>query len=740
MNKKLSLDRTQLKIIAIISMVIDHSAWGFLDFYTPLAQFLHVCGRFTVPIMCFFIAEGFRKTHDLKRYIFRMATYAVVSTIPFYIFFHEEYGYRQNIIFDLLLGLLLLTVLESKLAKWQKILLTILLFGISMTIGGWIIEPMLFILIFYYGRSWKEKVRLFIIADVAMVALLVVAICLNNVYHFSHYEWVWWDKFYLLGFMLALPLLKCYNGEKGKPIIGRHFFYIFYPAHFLVLSTIKAIAIYKIDYYTIYAAMHIVGFLVCVLLLALSLRARPSVGQMAISIFLLMASLYVFGFILEIFAASPDGYYLACLVQYLGEYGALIAALYFVAYMCRMKIPVWVIALHIEVSIYLLYKLLTTRETGFFYKSIGINTDGPFNRPELVHSTGFFISFVFILWMCTEIFVMCLSVLRHGTALDRKRVRLVLYSIIFCWLPYIGTLSGLTKGYEIPAAGLFIVALFLYLCFIKYGTLDSVTLAGENALDHSHEGIVVIDSSYRIQYHNSMVDSILGEYSHNEDVRKWPIMNDVLTGKVKELELNDRIYEFQIEPLVECGFEQGKMVWIIDSTEHISNMKMMSDAANRDGLTGLYNRTYFKTLVDDDVDAGRNGSFLMMDMDNFKMVNDHYGHQRGDNVLKNLAKILASYSDDILYACRVGGDEFCAYLRDVTDRETVEEVITYIMKSFNGTFRENDEVICTISIGAYINKFSDLDNAKIKHCSEMYQAADKLLYKAKESGKNKFVI
>ena len=57
------LSRNQLKLIAITAMVCDHLAWGFLDFMSPLAQILHVIGRFTLPIMCFFIAEGFRRTH-----------------------------------------------------------------------------------------------------------------------------------------------------------------------------------------------------------------------------------------------------------------------------------------------------------------------------------------------------------------------------------------------------------------------------------------------------------------------------------------------------------------------------------------------------------------------------------------------------------------------------------------------------------------------------------------------------
>lgn len=63
------LDRTQLKIIAIAAMVCDHIAWGFVEFMSPLGQFMHIIGRFTLPIMCFFIAEGFGHTSSKKGYI-----------------------------------------------------------------------------------------------------------------------------------------------------------------------------------------------------------------------------------------------------------------------------------------------------------------------------------------------------------------------------------------------------------------------------------------------------------------------------------------------------------------------------------------------------------------------------------------------------------------------------------------------------------------------------------------------
>lgn len=717
-------------------MVIDHTAWGFLDFHTPLAQFLHVCGRLTVPIMCFFIAEGFRKTRNLKKYIGRMATFAVITIIPFYIFFHEEYDYRQNIIFDLLLGLLMLTVLEkSNFAKWLKILLVALLFVVSMTIGGWVVAPQLFILAFYYGRTFREKAKWFILTDVVMVAFLVVAICLNQKYHFSGYDWVWWDKFYLLGFMFALPLLYCYNGEKGKDVLGRYFFYIFYPMHFLVLSGIKALTVTKVSLYSMYLSVHIIVLAAALALVIMTILTKPSRGQGGILLLEVSASLYIVGFILEILGVTADGYYLACLVQYFGEYMAFIAFLIVVSRICRSDIPPFVYALHIVVSIALIYALMTTRETGFFYSYLGVNTSGAFARPEIVHSTGFYLSFAYICVVCIEAAALGIKTFRKGTGIDKKRVRFIFLALLSCWAPYGMTKLGMTAGYEVPAVGIMAATVFLYISFFRYGTLDSVILASENALDHAHEGIIVLDTQYHIIYHNKMVDDVLGELDHNVDIRRDDRMRGVLEDTIDHINVGNEIYEFQVEPLTEKGYVQGLMIWILNATEHYANIEKISDAANRDPLTGLYNRTCFKEMVDADVDDGRNGCFVMMDMDNFKRVNDAYGHQRGDSVLKNLAGILAEFPESKLFACRVGGDEFCAYFRDMTDKDQIAAEIEHILSDFAMTFREADEVKCSISFGVYIN---DRSAGTLKDCSGMYSAADAKLYEAKQSGKNTY--
>lgn len=735
MDRKFSLNRTQLKLIAIVSMVIDHVAWGFVDFYSPLGQFMHVLGRFTIPIMCFFIAEGFRRTHDLRQYIYRMASAAVFTIIPFYLFFGHEYGYRQNIIFDYLLGLLMLTVLEkTKWSRAAKILAVAVLFGVSVTVGGWIITPSMFILVFYYGRDWKQKVKLFVTVNVVTVLSIETAIFLNSRFHFMEYDWTWWSMLYLLGFMLALPVLSLYNGEKGSDRPGSKFFYIFYPAHFIILWAVQKLTVGYDSLYGLYLGIHILVIVVIVIMLEGVLRSQASRGQNAVAIFLVSGAVYVCGFVLEILASSADGYYLACIVQYFGEYIMLISILLFISEACRVSTPRFVYLLHIVVSLGLMYALVTTRETGFFYSYIGVNNENVIGRPELVHATGFWLSLTFMAVICLEIIIFACFVFLRGSKIEKRRMILILCAMVSCWMPILITATGITGGFEIPAIGMLAAGGFMYASLFRYGALDSVALASENALEKAHEGILVLDDMYRVSFHNRIVDDIIGELSHSADLRDHEVVGRILNGEINHIDVADRVYEVTLEELKSGKLTQGTMIWFLDVTEHIQNLRNMQELAHHDPLTGLYNRGYFKKIVDDEVAEGRRGCFLMMDMDNFKMVNDRYGHQRGDSVLINLASILKEYPDDELYACRVGGDEFCAYIRDNTDKEHITSVIDNVMTRFNRTFRSEDDIRCTISIGAVINDDAD----SLMDCSAMYSHADKKLYEAKESGKNTY--
>ncbi|MBO5227985.1 MAG: hypothetical protein J6B39_03220, partial [Lachnospiraceae bacterium] len=445
-----SLNRTQLKFIAICAMVCDHVAWGFVEFWSPLGQVMHVIGRLTIPIMCFFVAEGFKKTSSVSGYIKRMMLFAVVAALPFYLFFGEMYEYRQNIIFDLLLGLLLLAVLENKKFKlWQKIILSAGLFGISMAVGGWVIMPMLYILVFYYVKDFKKQAAWVCGLTVLLQIFLIAAVELNRVLHFSKYDWPWYDKLYFLGFMLPLILLKFYNGEKGKNIFGRYFFYLFYPAHFLVLAGLKAIQA-GVTIYEIYVGLHVISLLVCLAILFIVLWARPSRGQSGTLLLVLAGCTYIFGFLVEITSGNVGGYYAATLTQYFGECILMVGFTMFVAEMCHKEVPAFVYALEGLCGIFVMWLLFTTRETGYFYTYIGIDETGAFPRLVLERSWGFSFFVVYMVVVCGSCFVACIISMMHSGGIERKRMLCTACAIVCPWLPNLIRSMGLTGGHEVP--------------------------------------------------------------------------------------------------------------------------------------------------------------------------------------------------------------------------------------------------------------------------------------------------
>lgn len=247
MNKSNGLTVNTLKWIAIITMVIDHIAWGFVPYESIASIFMHTIGMMTAPIMCFFISEGYYKTRNVSKYALRLGIFAVISYIPYIMFETGKLPNRNsftmlNVIYTLLIGLLALWAYDKIKRKWLKISVIIILCILSL-FGDWLCFAVWFILAFgcNYGDK-KAQLKWYKIAAAAML-LILVGMVLLTISGISGGHITWWDfgntvisKF---GVFIVLPLLKLYNGEKGKSFGGRWFFYIFYPAHLLILAIIK---------------------------------------------------------------------------------------------------------------------------------------------------------------------------------------------------------------------------------------------------------------------------------------------------------------------------------------------------------------------------------------------------------------------------------------------------------------------------------------------------------------------
>lgn len=251
MHTKREISSSTLKLIAMITMLIDHTAAVVMypvmmqsgetfrrllgsgpmmyDVYIFLRQ---VIGRIAFPIFCFLLVEGFQRTGNAYRYALRMLCFALLSEIPFDLALNDvrlEFGY-QNVMFTLLLGLLVLISCDKLegfgFNRWLLSVgkLAVILLGMGAgellrtDYGGY---GVLCISVLYLFR--KNRGRQIIAGTVAFVA----------------------GEYVLMGSLseLLAPLgfipVACYNGKRGLKL--KYLFYFFYPAHLFVLYMIRMI-------------------------------------------------------------------------------------------------------------------------------------------------------------------------------------------------------------------------------------------------------------------------------------------------------------------------------------------------------------------------------------------------------------------------------------------------------------------------------------------------------------------
>lgn len=157
----------------------------------------------------------------------------------------------------------------------------------------------------------------------------------------------------------------------------------------------------------------------------------------------------------------------------------------------------------------------------------------------------------------------------------------------------------------------------------------------------------------------------------------------------------------------------------------------------KDGLTGVYNRRYFDTHISQIIkkasDSSKGLALLMFDIDHFKEVNDQYGHQAGDEIIKSFASIIIDTVRVTDLVARYGGEEFVATLYDVTPEMSLEiaERIRDNVERYQFKIPTSDKPISkTVSIGVAFYE-DPLDVLKF------IEQSDKALYEAKETGRNK---
>ncbi len=237
MRSKLRWDADHLKLIAIIAMTVDHVCDLIYPGFpaVPAAVALHIIGRLTAPIMWFFVCEGYHHTHDAKRYMLRMGIFAAISHFAYcFAFGIDPVPFRTGIfnqtsvMYPLFIAVLVLWMQDHALPMkdWIKEILIFVLVWSAFP-ADWSCIAVLAILKMYRKRGdlkAQMKEMLLYVALYAVVSFFFV----SKVYAFVQ-----------IGVLLVYPVLKLYNGEKGDRKWMKWFFYLYYPAHLLLIGVLR---------------------------------------------------------------------------------------------------------------------------------------------------------------------------------------------------------------------------------------------------------------------------------------------------------------------------------------------------------------------------------------------------------------------------------------------------------------------------------------------------------------------
>lgn len=171
-------------------------------------------------------------------------------------------------------------------------------------------------------------------------------------------------------------------------------------------------------------------------------------------------------------------------------------------------------------------------------------------------------------------------------------------------------------------------------------------------------------------------------------------------------------------------------------TEKLEDLKgKLEHIAYHDSLTNLPNRRKFIEKLEEEISENKFGAVILLDLDNFKGINDTLGHSYGDKVLKKVAEELEYIKDEKMFVSRFGGDEFFVLIEGEKDIALIKNYAKQIINIFKNKLTiEGQETYITCSIGITMYPF---DSHEV---SQLLMNADMAMYKVKNAGKNNYMF
>ena len=499
---------------------------------------------------------------------------------------------------------------------------------------------------------------------------------------------------------------------------------------------------------TVLLVLYVFAMLLPLGILALSVYLRRAPRSLYFSYMLLSVFVFTLGYIFEITAPTLEAAMIAARVQYMGiPFISPLLVLFIMEY-CGYTVSKKTVVSALAVPLAALVLMQTYPLQTLFYSEVAFDTSGVL--PHLVVTGGVFY-YIFFFFQYVVIVAALGIVLYHcqkGDAVFIKQSYLLLAATL---APFISNFLGFfgVSLYGLDTTPLFFtVTCLLLACLIfMLGMYRVAPIVREQIVETMSDGFVLVNMQNHFidanQAAKNLLPSLAGAgtgtkmsevkgipwVAANKEADRFEFSIEQAGGGQKHYRLSETVIRYQ-------GRDAGRSIMIYDITESRRLLDEVSMLAERDALTGQYNRhTLRRTgeeLFNTIEQAGGEACLLMMDLDSFKDVNDAHGHLAGDEVLKTVSGTLVAHLQKGDLFARYGGEEFCA-LMPGTNEEDTRRIAEDMRRSVEGLVFESEQGAfrITISIG-----FAAYNSETHSSFTALMADADTALYTAKGRGKN----
>lgn len=440
------------------------------------------------------------------------------------------------------------------------------------------------------------------------------------------------------------------------------------------------------------------------------------------------------------------------------EYFALPFIPVFILLMCleytSQKPSQWIFSGLFVIPVITIFMHNTNELHHFYYSSVGLRNDTPFPILKLAGGPWFYVHSLF-LYLCIAISIIVL-LLQLKKSLFRFRMQ-ILMMVAGLIVPIVGSIfyiNGMSP-YGIDLGPVFMSVSFVFhgVALLSFQMFNVAPIARDTVFESMEEGVIVLNQNKQIVDYNDAAAKILPTLTARR-IGKPLISTMDERLELKEILTNEKECDYQMVSNgramhVHIRFSDvktkgneivGKVITFSNITERVVMEEKLKLSASLDGLTKIYNRTFFlersEEVFESFCRSGGEVAVLMFDIDYFKKVNDTLGHEAGDAVLVHIANVAKETIGTHGMLGRYGGEEFVACLPGMTLRQAygVAELIRLSIAGKSALI-ENREVGVTLSLG--VSSASIPMGTKEDFLQPLMRQADQALYAAKKNGRNR---